>query len=250
MASGEKLYTDYASLYDAAFDWDDRDKVVAIAGLSGLTTGRVLEPMCGSGRMTAAFAAEGFATVGVDNSRAMLDLASLRFARRGLVGEWLEADVTDFDLDEACELAVCPINSLAHLQTAPLMLAHLRAMARNLYSNASYWIQLDLKNPEDVGAAEAWDFEYRGATVRCEWACSDYDGGYETHISRYCFSDGRVEEERYRMKVWSFADWSALLARSSFELAGAYTGDAFAPLPRNESLNGAHVFWQQLVKTR
>ena len=245
-----KIYTTYASLYDAAFDWDDRGAVIAIAGHSGLTKGRVLEPMCGTGRMSAAFAAEGFAVVGVDNSRAMLDLASSRFARRGLTAEWLEADVTDFDLIDACDLAVCPINSLAHLPTHDAMRGHLDAMSRNLHSGASYWLQLDMKRPSDVGASEAWDFEYRGTTVRCEWACSDYRDGYETHVSRYRFPDGRVEEERYEMKVWSFAEWSAQLARSSFELAGAYTGDAFAVLPCDERLNGQHVFWQQLVKRR
>src|SRR5262245_30315317 len=153
-----KFYTTHAALYDAAFDWDDRDKVESIAAISRITSGRVLEPMCGSGRLAAAFAAEGFETIGVDSSRAMLDLARARFAYLGLDGEWLEADVQRFDLDEACDLAVCPINSLAHLPTPEAMLAHLDTMARNLYSGASYWIQLDLKRPVDVGGAEAWDF--------------------------------------------------------------------------------------------
>ena len=243
-----KFYTTHAALYDAAFDWDDRDKVVAIAGLSRLTSGRVLEPMCGSGRLAAAFAAEGFATIGVDSSRAMLDLAQARFARLGLEGEWLEADVRRFDLDEACDLAVCPINSLAHLPTQEAMLAHLDTIARNLYSGASYWIQLDLKRPTDVGGSETWDFDYRGETVQIEWSCGAYRDGFETHVTRYRFPDGRVEEERDAMKVWSFAEWTALLERTSFTLACAYTGAEFAPLPCDERLNGAHVFWQQLLK--
>jgi len=45
------LYRDYAGLYDAAFDWDDSDQVVTICELTGLSQGRVLEPMCGTGRL-------------------------------------------------------------------------------------------------------------------------------------------------------------------------------------------------------
>ena len=245
-----QLYSEYAALYDAAFDWDVTDQVAAIGGLSGLTSGRVLEPMCGSGRMARAFAAEGFRTVGVDNSPQMLAIAKSHYASAELEGTWIEADVTSFSLDEACDLAVCPINSLAHLPSVGAMGQHLMAVSQNLYSGSSYWLQLDLKRPEHVGDAEEWEFEYRGETVRVEWACSAYHDGFETHITRFVFPDGRILEDDYQMKVWSYADWSALLAASRFELSGAYIGDAFTPLDLNDTLDGEHVFWQQLVKLR
>ena len=243
-----ELYTTHAELYDAAFDWDVSDQVTAIAGFSGLELGRVLEPMCGSGRLLRGFAAAGFNTVGIDQSAQMLALARAHYERSGFSGEWLQADVVDFDLNEGCELAVCPVNSLAHLATATTMKSHLNAVSRNLYSGCSYWIQLDLKQPEHIGQAEEWEFEYQGATLLSEWACTGAHDGMETHISRIVFPDGRVVEESYDMKVWSYEQFTRVLAATPFELSGAYTGSNFTPLAIDSSLDGQHVFWQQLVK--
>ena len=247
--SAHRLYTEYAALYDAAFDWDVSDQVASISGLSGLAHGRVLEPMCGSGRLARGFAAAGFTTVGVDNSCEMLALAAQRYAQAGLSGEWIEADVTDFDLDEGCDLAICPINSLAHLPTAAAMQSHLNAVARNLYTGSSYWIQLDLRQPDTSVEAEAWEFDYRGETLRFEWECLGYDAGFETHRSRCMFPDGRSVAETHRMKTWSFDRWTALLSLTPFDLSAAYANDTFAPLPVSKALDGRHVFWQQLVKS-
>ena len=244
----DKIYTTWADLYDAAFDWDVRAQVVAIGGLAGVASGRVLEPMCGSARLLRGFANDGYATVGVDASPEMLTLAQARYAKDGLRGEWLLADVRDFDLDQACDLAVCPVNSLAHLQSDAAMEAHLHAMSRNLFVGASYFVQLDLKPPRFVGAAETWEFDYRGESVRFDWACRSYAEGLETHVSRYTFPDGRVLEETYPMKLWTYDAWTRVLARTRFDLSGAYANDTFEPLPIGRSLEGEHVFWQQLVK--
>lgn len=243
-----EIYTTFAALYDAAFDWEVGNEVGAISGLSGLSEGRVLEPMCGSGRLLRGFKAAGFDTVGVDASREMLVLAETHYEGLGYQGSWIQSDVCDFDLDEACDLGVCPINSLAHLPDEASMLAHLNAMSRNLYDGASYWIQLDLKNPVEVGASEEWEFEYLGETLTSQWACTGYHDGTETHVSRFVFPDGRVIEDDYEMTVWDFARWSALLERSPFELSGTYEGGSFKALTIGDNLNGERVFWQQLVK--
>jgi SAM-dependent methyltransferase len=243
-----EIYTTFAALYDAAFDWAVSGEVGAISGLSGLAEGRVLEPMCGSGRLLRGFKEAGFDTVGVDSSAEMLALARAHYEKMGQQGTWIQADVCDFDLDQACDLAVCPINSLAHLQSEADMRAHLNAMSRNLYEGASYWIQLDLKAPAHVGASEEWEFEYLGETLISQWACTGYHDGTETHVSRFVFPDGRVIEDDYEMKVWDYASWSALLERSPFELSAAYAGGSFDPLTVGSNLNGERVFWQQLVK--
>jgi SAM-dependent methyltransferase len=245
-----RLYTDHAALYDAAFDWDVHGQANAISALSGITQGRVLEPMCGSGRLLRAFAAEGFDTVGVDNSREMLALAAARYARDGLTGAWTLADVTNFDLDEACQLAVCPINSLAHLPSSAAMEAHLHAVSRNLYAGSSYWIQLDLGRPAGVDTMQSWDFLYEGRTLQMEWGHLGFQDSFELQRSRCTFPDGRVVEETHRMKFWLFDDWMTMLSRTRFDLSAAYTGygEEFAPLTVSESLNGQHLCWHQLVK--
>ena len=79
-------------------------------------------------------------------------------------------------------------------------------------------------------------------------AVHEGDREFDTHLSRFVFPDGRVLEETSRMKVWSFAAWTSLLARSRFSLNAAYANDTFLPLPVAPVLDGLHVFWQQLVR--
>jgi len=243
-----EIYTTFAALYDAAFNWEVEGEVGAISALSGLERGRVLEPMCGSGRLLRGFAASGFDTVGVDASAEMLVLAERHYRDHGYQGTWLNADVRDFTLDEACDLAVCPINSLAHLPGEADMLAHLSALSRNLYEGSSYWLQLDLYDPGEVGASEEWEFDYLGDTVLSQWARTGSHGGMETHVTRFVFPDGRTVEESYEMKVWNYTAWQRLLGRSPFELSAAYEPGSFKPLTVSEALNGERLFWQQLVK--
>ena len=222
-------------------EWIDRPDHVLLPGFVNAHTHAPMSLLRG-------FAAAGFKTVGVDASSQMLALARDHYQRHGYSGTWIQADVTDFNLDEACDLAVCPINSLAHLSSPEAMLAHLNVMSRNLYEQASYWIQLDLKEPTDVGASEEWEFEYGGETVLSEWACTGCHDGMETHVSRFAFPDGRAIEDNYEMKVWSYEDWTRLLERSPFELSGAYESGTFKPLNIGANLNGERLFWQQLVK--
>jgi SAM-dependent methyltransferase len=243
-----EIYRSKARYYAAAFDWSDEHQVAGIAGLSGLASGRVLELMCGNARLLRAFASAGFETVGVDLSAPLLDIARREFSAIGLRSQWLEADVTDFFLDEACDLAVCPINSLAHLQTAADMARHLRAVSQNLRSGGYYWVQLDLKDASKEEPPEKWKFESDGESLEFEWSVIESDADFETHQYRI-FKDGEaIFRERHRMKRWSYGDWIALLARSPFEATAAYDGDSFEPLRLDESLETRHLYWQQLVK--
>jgi SAM-dependent methyltransferase len=242
------LYSTHAALYDAAFDWDVAHEVAPIARLSGVARGRVLEPMCGSGRLLRGFARTGFATVGVDRSSELLAIARAKYLALGLTGDWLLADVTAFELGETCDLAVCPINSLAHLQDRGELIDHLACMAASLAPAASYWLQLDLKQPRQTGEAEDWEFEYEGETVVVEWASSAARDGHETHLTRFTFADGRVVEERTSMKLWTWQEWSQLIANSPFAIASAWRGTTFEPLEVGAGLEGERVFWQRLVR--
>lgn len=240
-------YTDDAALYDAAFDWDVAHEVTAIARLSQISEGRVLEPMCGSGRLIRAFARAGFETVGIDSSSELLAVAAARYARAGLSGSWIEADVTAFDLAQPCSLAVCPVNSLAHLPSEDAMTAHLDATARNLLPGASYWVQLDLHQPGYVGPAPEWTFQWHDQTVKIAWSGAGYHNGFETQLARYTFPDGQSIEHTHEMKVWTFAEWMSLLSRTKFQLRAAFTGAGFQPLRVAPSIESEHVAWQQLV---
>lgn len=246
--SESELYDDFGAIYAAAFDWSMADQVEPICGLSGIEHGRVVEPMCGSARLLGAFAAAGFETLGIDRSATMLALAQAYYDQQGLTGQWLQSDITSFNLDEGCHLAVCPSNSLAHLSSEAMMIKHLNSLSRNLLSGASYWVQLDLKQPSSTGQLEDWQFEYLGETVTCEWASSGTHNSFETHVTRFLFPDGRLIEATYDMKVWSFADWQRVLKQTPFSLSAAYRTDTFAPVAAAQCLDNEPLLWQQLTK--
>jgi 2-polyprenyl-3-methyl-5-hydroxy-6-metoxy-1,4-benzoquinol methylase len=77
--------------------------------------GRVLELACGTGRLTLAIAAKGVEIVGLDIEAAMLSEARAKSKALGLGGDWVQADIRDYDLGLKFKLIFIPFNSLLHL---------------------------------------------------------------------------------------------------------------------------------------
>ena len=75
-----------------------------------LPNARILDLCCGSGQFAAYLGAEGYSVVGVDSSPELLAQAAERAPRAQLV----RADVSDFQLPERCDAAVCFFNALNH----------------------------------------------------------------------------------------------------------------------------------------
>jgi SAM-dependent methyltransferase len=241
------LYGEHADLYAAAFSWDVCDEVRKILDLSGGMPRRVLEPMCGQGRLLAEFGRRGCELVGIDASEGMLNLAARRLAPFRFTP--IRGSVVDTVLDEPCDLAACPINSAAYL--SPVQLAqHLAATARNLRPGSSYWIQLDLRTPERLPAppSQNWEFTFDGRPMRCEWFGESFDGEWEVEVSRFtCATTGTVLEARHRMKVWTWPRWSSLIEDSPFTQIAAFTS-AFESLPVDDGLQDVPLTWHQLVR--
>lgn len=93
--------------------------------------GDVLELACGTGRITLAIAPLARTVVGVDFSPQMLE-----WARKKTTGarkpEWLEGDMSAFDLGRQFDLVLIPYNALQHLLTTQQALACFDAVARHL----------------------------------------------------------------------------------------------------------------------
>ena len=250
------LYRDLADLYAAAFDWD-RSAELDFLRTFFRPDDRLLEPMCGPGYLLEAFARSGAVTVGVDNSPAMLAIAHARFARAGLEGRWLEADVTDFALDEACTGSVCPLNSVALLPGVVAMGRHLRAMGQAMHHGSAYLVQLDMATPEGVlrrlGAATdlgRWNFTYEGETVSCEWYSTAVDERVDRQVSRFRFPDGRTLVHEHQMTLWRWESWSALVEVSPFRQEAAFSGDdgRYAGLALDTRLDDRPLTWHYLTR--
>ncbi len=98
-------------------------------GHARLAAGPVLELACGTGRLLAALAGEGYEVVGLDRSAAMLRQARERL---GAAATLVEGDMREFALDRQFALAIVADNSLREIETEEGILACLRSVRRHL----------------------------------------------------------------------------------------------------------------------
>ncbi len=241
-----ELYGPAAHYYEAAFGWDNVEEAQRIAALSGCEQGRVLEPMCGPARLLRGFAAIGFEVVGVDLSPEMLELAAASITTPA---EWISADVRDFSLDSGCDLAVCPVNSVAHLTEPDDLVRHLSAVSRNLYSGASYWVQADLSEPRGPGERWAWEIEVDGQPAEFAFSSSTTEtDGVEEWTYEVIGTDGDGFRESFPARIWTFDQWRQIIDASAFTHESSFDNDVLERLIVDESLHDVQLTWHQLVK--
>jgi SAM-dependent methyltransferase len=111
--------------------------------------GPILDVGCGTGRVAAPLALDGWTVVGIDRSEPMLALAERR--RAGLAVEvaarleLAQADLTDFDLDRTFALIVVPFRVFQFLLTPETQRSGLAALRRHLAPGGE--LVLDLFDP-------------------------------------------------------------------------------------------------------
>jgi len=79
--------------------------------------GSVLELGVGTGRIAVPIAADGIRVIGVDSSRAMLDVCARRAALAGVEVDLRVGDLREPPVRERVPLVICPFRSLLHMQT-------------------------------------------------------------------------------------------------------------------------------------
>lgn len=115
----DQPYDRIAELYDAEHA-SFADDVVLYRELARRTDGPVLEAMCGSGRLLVPLARAGYAVVGVDSSRAMLDRAQDAAVQAGVAARITlhHGDIRDpLPITDAA-LAIVALNSFMHLTSS------------------------------------------------------------------------------------------------------------------------------------
>jgi SAM-dependent methyltransferase len=227
-----ELYTEYADLYDLAFDWNVSEEVDWLLARLGAGCRSVLEPGCGSGRMAEELAGRGLDVCGIDISPAMLALARRRLAEAGVDAEIVLADMCDFDLGRSFDGAVCPINTIGHLRPSDLV-RHLACMGRHLAPGAVYLVQLPHHGSKggEVGHTDEWEESREGTEVRVTWTTEAFDLDQQLERQRSRIEvvggprAGEVIEEKHELTFWTPDAWEAILAPTAFVQTATYDGD-------------------------
>ena len=95
---------------------------------------RVLDLGCGTGQLAFHFLEAGYPFIGVDLSEQMLTLAQER-CRRHLIGgkaEFIEADISQFEIPGPFGMVVSTYNSLNHLETEGALRGCFRSVQKSL----------------------------------------------------------------------------------------------------------------------
>ena len=140
---GRSEFYDFPDLYDALLPAGA--DVPFYTGLARQQGGPVLELACGTGLLTIPLSSAGLPVVGLDRSRAMLDVAKRRAVAAGAPVTLVQADMRDFALRRKFALIVVARNSLLHLLSTEDLVAALAAVRRHLAPDGIF--AFDVFNP-------------------------------------------------------------------------------------------------------
>jgi SAM-dependent methyltransferase len=172
--SREREYT-APRLYEIAFDMNRKGEVDFLAHCFKRFARRrvrtVVDIACGTGPHLVRLAERGYRMSGLDLSARNVEFLGERLAAKGLTGELVVGDMTSFRLAKPVDAAICMQDSQGHLLTNQQLLAHLRAVARNVRRGGLYvfdrYMASSWTNP-----ARSWSWSRRrgGLIVRASFS--------------------------------------------------------------------------------
>jgi SAM-dependent methyltransferase len=226
-AGREREYT-APRLYEIAFDMNRKGEVDFLVHcfkrFARRPVRRVLDIACGTGPHLVRLAERGYQMVGLDLSPRNIDFLGERLAAKGLHGDLVVGDMTDFRLARPVDAALCMQDSQGHLLTNAQLLAHLRSVARNLRRGGLYifdrYMASSWTNP-----ARSWSWSRRrgGLIVRASFsALNDVDPVsqvFKEHMTLEAVENGarRVYRQTHRSRMVFPQE-----LRSLVELAGGF----------------------------
>ncbi len=148
----DEAFYSHAKLYDLMFPGGG-PAVDFCRAEAGRTGGQVLELGCGTGHKLIPIASDGHSCVGLDLSSDMLAEARRKADECGVVVEWLQGDMTAFDLGRTFDFVFITANSLLHLHESDDLVSCLRSVRRHLAPGARFIF--DVFNPNVRVLAEA-----------------------------------------------------------------------------------------------
>lgn len=187
---------DFPQYYDLLFRKDAEDEATFIqAAWKSFGSGalrRLLEPACGSGRLVIELANRGLHVTGFDICDPAVSFLKDQLQRKRLPAEVLSADMTDFRIGAAFDLAYCTLNTFRHLTTEADAHRHLQCVADHLRAGGLYILAFHLFPP--------------GTDEQCVEQLSVQSGktrvDFELRVLNFCRRK-RIEQVRLQMDVQS-----------------------------------------------
>jgi SAM-dependent methyltransferase len=201
----------------------------------------VVDLACGTGHHSLRLARRGYRMTALDLSAASIAFLRTEAARAGLPIRAAVGDMTDFVLPRPVEAAICMQDSQGHLLTNEALVAHLRAVRRNLRPGGVFVFDRLVPNGWATPHARwVWTKRRRGITVRTSFrTLLNWDLARQTceEVMRFEVTTPggrRVLSQRHTTRVVFPQELRALVeVAGGFELCGWFANfDLRRPLER------------------
>jgi SAM-dependent methyltransferase len=179
------------------------------------TGGPVVELGIGTGRIAVPIAADGIRVIGVDSSRAMLEVCTERAALAGAVLDLRLGDLREPPVDELVPLVICPFRSLLHMHSDDDRRRALRAARRLLAPGGRFVFDVFTPSREDIEETHGrWLEREPEIYERADW---------DEHARTLTLSVRGTESESTMQLAWlAPEEWRALLEDERLSIAACY----------------------------
>ena len=177
--------------------------------------GPVVELGVGTGRIAVPLGADGIRVIGVDSSRAMLEVCARQAALAGVTLDLRVGDLREPPVTERVPLVICPFRSLLHMHTDEDRLGVLCAAYDLLLPGGRFVFDVFTPDADDIAQTNGrWLEREPGIFEHAVW-----DESARTLTLRV-----RGDERETTMALaWLSPDeWRGLLERAGFEIEACY----------------------------
>jgi SAM-dependent methyltransferase len=177
--------------------------------------GPVVELGVGTGRIAVPIAADGIRVVGVDASRAMLEVCARRAALAGVELDLRVGDLRDPPVSGRAPLVICPFRSLLHMQSDDDRRAALAAVRGLLLPGGRFVFDVFTPSADDIALThDRWLEREPGIFELALW---------DEHARTLTLTVRGPEGETTMALAWlSVDEWRALLEESGFDVEACY----------------------------
>lgn len=190
----------------------------------------VLELACGTGRVAIPLAKSGAKVTGLDASAEMLDFAKVKNSDSGTEIDWIEGDMTKYDLKRKFDVLLCIHNSFCHLNTLDEIKAFFSCASMHMHDESRFVLQLftpDLdilnRNPEEQFPLISFAIPDSGKKVSITES-SYYDESVQVNYLKWYFhqKDEPIFIENFSTRVFFPEELDNLVQLLGFEIENKF----------------------------
>lgn len=233
--TGESVY-DFPQYWDIAFRDETKDEAAFVFAAAerwlNRPLTRVYEPGCGGGRLVVALAAEGVDVAACDLNANCVRYVRQRLKRRRLDGDVVVGNMCDHIVRTKAEIAICPVNTIRHLQTEDELQRHLAAVAQSVCRGGLYIVGLHLMPPDAAeDDSERWTARHASTSVSVSLRVTNFD------------RRKRLERLRFSLRVRSGKNDLQLISEFDYRLYTAAQMKRSLEAAADWELISVHDFW-------